>query len=337
MIHRRSVFLINLAPLHTFGFNTTARNLLYLKDVNSLPLLDDCSYFILGEGSNTVFLEEYQGTILKVSLKGMTVKETEEYYQVGVAAGENWHQLVVSLLGKGIFGAENLALIPGTVGAAPIQNIGAYGREMADFCYSVEVVDLHTGDRNELLAEDCQFSYRDSIFKRNHLKGCLITRVNLRFSKNWRGVTNYGELQQLARNPSAQQIFDKVVEIRKAKLPDPAKFGNAGSFFKNPYLSRSLYADLKERWPDIPGYPLHSGEIKVPAAWFIDKLGFKGKMIGGIVCHQQQPLVLANYHNGQPRELLALARQIKQKVKLEFGVELENEVRLIGAQGLVEL
>ncbi|ALS97267.1 UDP-N-acetylmuramate dehydrogenase [Lacimicrobium alkaliphilum] len=329
--------MINLAPFHTFGFNSTARNLLYLKDVSSLPSIDEGSYFILGEGSNTVFLEEYQGTILKVALKGMTVKETDEYYQVRIAAGENWHQLVVALLGKGIYGAENLALIPGTVGAAPIQNIGAYGRELADFCYSVEVVDLNSGDSDELLAGDCQFSYRDSLFKREKMKGCLITHVNLRFSKSWQGVTDYGELQQLGRDPSAQQIFDKVVEIRKAKLPDPARFGNAGSFFKNPYLSQSLYADLKQRWPEIPGYPLNSGEVKVPAAWFIDKLGFKGKTVGGIICHQKQPLVLANYHNGQPRELLALARQIKQGVKLEFGVELENEVRLMGASGLIEL
>lgn len=329
--------MINLAPFHTFGFHRTAKNLLYLSDVSSLPVVDDGCYFILGEGSNTVFLEEYQGTILKVAFKGVRVKETEEYYQVSVAAGENWHQLVVYLLDRGIFGAENLALIPGTVGAAPIQNIGAYGREFADFCYSVEVVDLITGTGDELLAEECQFSYRDSIFKRSNMKGCLITQVNLRFSKNWLPVTSYGELQQLEQNPSAKTIFDKVVEIRRTKLPDPVMFGNAGSFFKNPYLRKSLYADLKKRWSDIPGYPLNNDEIKVPAAWFIDRLGFKGKTLGGIVCHQQQPLVLANYDNGQPEELLALARQIQQQVKLEFGVELENEVRLMGTHGLVEL
>lgn len=329
--------MINLAPLHTFGFSSKATDLLCIDDLTSIPVLDHSPYFILGEGSNTVFLEDYQGTILKVALGGVSVKETDKEYQVRTAAGENWHKLVVTLLDKGIFGTENLALIPGTVGAAPIQNIGAYGREFADFCHSVETINLDTGEIDILSAKDCQFAYRDSIFKSAAMPRTLITHVNLRFAKDWQRVTNYGELQQLPGEPGAKEIFAKVVEIRKNKLPDPAKFGNAGSFFKNPCINQSLYNELKRRWPGIPGFSVSCDKVKVPAAWFIDELGFKGKMNGGIICHQNQPLVLANYGNGKPQELLTLAREIKQQVKQEFDVELENEVRLMGARGLIEL
>lgn len=329
--------MINLAPFHTFGFKSRAADLRYLDDLNALPVLDDTPCFILGEGSNTVFLEDYQGTILRVALRGISVNETQSAYQVRIAAGENWHQLVETLLEKGIRGSENLALIPGTVGAAPIQNIGAYGREFADFCHSVETVDLDTGKLNIFDAEDCHFSYRDSVFKRKEMHRCLITHINLSFSKSWQGVTDYGELKELPGSPSAKEIFNKVVEVRKKKLPDPIQFGNAGSFFKNPYISQSLYNDLKKRWPTIPCFPINSEIVKVPAAWLIDTLGFKGKVTGGIVCHKNQPLVLANFANGKPQDLLMLAREIKHAVKKEFDVELENEVRLIGAQGLIVL
>ncbi|WP_246840659.1 UDP-N-acetylmuramate dehydrogenase [Lacimicrobium sp. SS2-24] len=329
--------MINLASYHTFGFQSSAQSLVEIESLKSVPELDDGPQYVLGDGSNTVFLEDFEGTILKVSIKGVSVSETDTHYVVSVGAGENWHRLVVWLLEQGIYGAENLALIPGTVGASPIQNIGAYGRELADFCHSVEAVHLDTREVHLYQAQDCHFSYRDSIFKHAGMHRWMITRVQLRFPKQWQGVTDYGELKSLGSNPSAREIFDTVVKIRKQKLPDPQVVGNAGSFFKNPYLSVSEYAVLKTRWPTIPAFVVNDTQVKVPAAWFIDTLGFKGKTVGGIICHQQQPLVLANFHAGEPQDLLQLAREIKQRVSEEFGVNLENEVRLIGARGAVEL
>lgn len=294
-------------------------------------------FFILGEGSNTIFVDNYEGIILQVCLKGIEIKETSEHFLVRAAAGENWHQLIVSLMKKGIFGLENLALIPGTVGAAPIQNIGAYGCELADFCQSVETLNLLNGHHEVLTAQDCRFGYRDSVFKRNLTSDMLITHVNLMISKAWRPHNQYGELQSLGDKPSAWDIFSKVVEIRQSKLPDPKKVGNAGSFFKNPVLAPSAFEQLRGKWPNVPAFPQVDGTTKVPAAWLIDTLGFKGKSVGGIGCHSKQPLVLINQHQGTGQELLAMARMIRDKVFDEFNIVLENEVRLVGKHGLVTL
>ncbi|GAB2687638.1 UDP-N-acetylmuramate dehydrogenase [Aliiglaciecola aliphaticivorans] len=296
----------------------------------------DAPLWILGEGSNCVFLEDFDGTVIKVDSKGKTIKEFSDYFQLTVNSGENWHQLVCFCMQNGIFGLENLALIPGSVGAAPIQNIGAYGVELNQFIKQVVCIDIDSGEQQVLANEECKFGYRDSIFKRQLAGKVIITQVVLHIPKRWQACNHYGELAKL-KQPSPEQIFAQVVAIRQAKLPDPKDIGNAGSFFKNPLVSNKHFASLQCDWPDLPCYSVDHNSVKVPAAWLIDHLGLKGKQIGGIQCHPSQPLVLTNNGTGSGAELLEMARHIQAKVESTFSIHLENEVNLIGNKGLVKL
>lgn len=293
-------------------------------------------FFLLGEGSNTVFVEDYDGMVLKVENKGIAVVEHDSHYLITVAAGENWHDFVTWCLSQNIFGFENLALIPGTVGAAPIQNIGAYGVELEQFVESVEYIDLSSGDRCQMNKNQCQFGYRNSIFKSMLAGRCVISHVTFNINKRWQPITHYGELASLP-SPSPQDIFDCVVQVRRNKLPNPSKIGNAGSFFKNPVVSTDLYSRLQKTWSDIPSYRQDSETVKIPAAWLIDSLGFKGKKLGGIACHPTQALVLTNDGSGTGEQLLQMATNIRDAVLREFEIELINEVRLMGRNGLVSL
>jgi UDP-N-acetylmuramate dehydrogenase len=267
---------------------------------------------------------------------GKQIKELADVFEITVKAGESWHQLVADCLQKGIFGLENLALIPGTVGAAPIQNIGAYGVELQRFIDRVVFTEIKTGKSHFLRQDECQFGYRESIFKNELSQKVLITDVVLHLPKRWLPCQHYGELQKLTR-PSAQQIFDKVVEIRTAKLPDPARIGNAGSFFKNPIIDRNVFDKLLQDWPLMPHYKVDNKQVKIAAAWLIDTLGYKGKKIGGIQCHPKQPLVLTNDGSGTGAQLLELAREIRNEVADKFSIQLENEVSLLGKEGIVKL
>ncbi len=298
--------------------------------------LNNAAFYILGEGSNTVFLEDYQGTVIKPAFMGIDLEYTETHYRLKVGAGENWHQLVLWCMQHQIYGLENLALIPGTVGAAPIQNIGAYGVEIEQFIYQVDYYDLSEQSHKSLDSQGCEFAYRDSVFKKRLADKVVITSVTFAVPKNWQAVVHYGELKELFEL-SAIDIFNKVVEVRQSKLPDPAKIGNAGSFFKNPIVSKDLFGKLQQTWPSIPSYPVDTDKVKIPAAWLIDQLGFKGKKIGGIGCHPKQALVLTNDGSGTGEQLLQLARTIKSAVLSEFSIVLENEVRLIGKNGPVIL
>jgi UDP-N-acetylmuramate dehydrogenase len=294
------------------------------------------AFYILGEGSNTVFLEDYQGTVIKPAFMGIDFAQTDTQYQLKVGAGENWHQFVLWCMQRQIYGLENLALIPGTVGAAPIQNIGAYGVEIEQFIDRVEYYDLNEKSHKSLNSEGCEFAYRDSVFKKRLADHIVITSVSFVIPKNWQAVLHYGELKALSA-PSAMDIFNKVVEVRQSKLPDPKKIGNAGSFFKNPIIDLNHYTRLQQTWPSIPSYPVDNNSVKIPAAWLIDQLGFKGKKIGGVGCHPNQALVLTNDGSGTGEQLLQLARDIKTAVLNEFSILLENEVRLIGKNGPVVL
>lgn len=332
-----------MSPLkthHTFALPTHCEALLSINDpldiVTFAQLNRSDQYWILGEGSNTVFVEDFEGTVLQVRNSGINFEQTADDYKLSVAAGENWHQLVVWCLQQGIRGFENLALIPGTVGAAPIQNIGAYGVELERFVESVEYLDLLSGESVRILRQDCKFGYRNSIFKQQLSNQYVITQVNFSVPKDWQPVTHYGELAELV-NPSAEAIFDSVVSIRQRKLPNPNVMGNAGSFFKNPVVDLSQFELLQRQYPNIPNYPLDELMIKIPAAWLIDTLGFKGKSVGGICSHPQQALVLTNNGKGTGQQLLDLARQIKQSVSTEFAIELVNEVQLVGRRGLISL
>ncbi|MFC3123351.1 UDP-N-acetylmuramate dehydrogenase [Agaribacter flavus] len=332
--------LQSLQSYHTFGFDASCTEIKTIESLdgltNSLALLTDKPFIVLGEGSNTVFIEDYVGTVLLNRLKGITVFEDDNFYHLNVASGENWHQLVLFCLERSIHGLENLALIPGTVGAAPIQNIGAYGVEIKEFIHSVEFVDVKSKRIGYFNNKECQFAYRDSVFKRDRTAERIIISVNFAIPKDNVVVTSYGPLAKLKKT-SPKDIFETVVKTRQEKLPDPAEYGNAGSFFKNPIITLAQYFELQREYLNIPHYPSEDGKVKVPAAWLIDTLGFKGKKIGGIQCHEKQALVLLNLSDGKGHELLSLAREIRQSVLDRFDIQLENEVRLIGRNGLVSL
>lgn len=283
-----------------------------------------------------MFLQDFQGTVLLNKILGIEIEEHPDHFSLKVGAGENWHQLVVRCLQKGIYGFENLALIPGTVGAAPIQNIGAYGVEVEKFIHQVEYYDLADGQFKVLTHDECQFSYRDSIFKSKLANKVIVTEVIFMLPKEWQAVVQYGELKQLEA-PDAQMVFDQVVKIRSEKLPNPEQIGNAGSFFKNPEISVNNFTQIQLRFPEIPYYPIDETSVKIPAAWLIDQLGFKGAVVGNVQCHPRQALVLTNMGNASGDDLIVMAKNIKNAVQQEFGICLENEVRLIGQREQIQL
>lgn len=330
--------MVNLKNFHSFQFDVHANKMSEVSCVKELETFDySQDTLFLGEGSNIVFLEDFAGSLLRYTHDEVDITEYQDYFDVAVGAGHPWHQLVESLLSKGIFGLENLALIPGTVGAAPIQNIGAYGAEFKQFCQFVDVYDFKHHAHRRLSVHDCQFSYRNSIFKHPDNRHLLITRVGMRFNKRWQANLSYKGVDHLAPTCSAKDVFDTVVKVRQAKLPDYKTLGNAGSFFKNPIITQQHFEELQSQFPDIPGFAVDSNRIKVPAAWCIDKCGFKGKQVGAVAAYIKQPLVLVNMGNGTGSQLLDLARQIVENVKAQFSICLENEVTLMGAHGKLSL
>lgn len=293
----------------------------------------DTNFYVLGDGSNSLFVDSRAPVIIKPNFRGIKVQEDEEGYTLTVGASENWHQLVCFCIDKGINGLENLALIPGSVGAAPVQNIGAYGVELADYCLQVDFFDLVKKELVTIAASDCQFAYRESVFKHElHQRG-IITQVTLRFSKNWQAKLAYHGLDHLPASATASEVMQQVISLRESKLPDPKTLPNAGSFFKNPVISAEQFNLLKSEYPNIANYPQANGQVKLAAGWLIDQLGFKGGRFNGVGVHQQQALVLVNYTQGTGRELVGLAKYIQQQVANHFAVDIEPEVRMITEQG----
>ena len=287
---------------------------------------------VLGGGSNVLLTEDYKGLTLVMQNKGISIlEETASHVLIEVQAGENWHELVLWALENDFGGIENLALIPGSVGAAPIQNIGAYGVELSSVFQRCKALDLESLSFNEFDKAACEFGYRSSVFK-THLKGkAIITRVQFKLSKkNHQTHTQYGTLQASLQGKeiSIQNIAASVIAIRKSKLPDPAQIGNSGSFFKNPVIPVNQFKQLQENYPEIPHYPDKAEKIKIPAGWLIEKLGYKGKRFGDAGVHEKQALVLVNYGNAKGIELLNLAQQIQEQVLQNFGVQLEVEVNI---------
>jgi UDP-N-acetylmuramate dehydrogenase len=287
---------------------------------------------VLGGGSNVLLTEDYKGLTLVMQNKGISIlEETASHVLIEVQAGENWHELVLWALENDFGGIENLALIPGSVGAAPIQNIGAYGVELSSVFHRCKALDLESLSFNEFDKAACEFGYRSSVFK-THLKGkAIITRVQFKLSKKTHQThTQYGALQASLQGKeiSIQNIAASVIAIRKSKLPDPAQIGNIGSFFKNPVIPVNQFKQLQENYPEIPNYPDTAEKIKIPAGWLIEKLGYKGKRFGDAGVHEKQALVLVNYGNAKGVELLNLAQQIQEQVLQNFGVQLEVEVNI---------
>ncbi len=328
----------SLKPYSTFGLSTSCNTVVSFSSANEF--IDAYRKFpvnyIVGGGSNSIFLDDFDGALLVNNIKGISHFDTDSHHYISAGAGENWQALVELCMQNGWYGFENLALIPGSVGAAPIQNIGAYGVEINRFIESVIVTMIDTAEQVRLTPSDCQFGYRDSIFK-HHLAGkTLITQVNFALPKDYQLETSYGELALLT-SPTALDIYNKVIEVRKNKLPDPEVLGNAGSFFKNPVVSNTQFAKLKSTYTDIPGYSVSENETKVPAAWLIDCIGFKGKSYNDVRCHPTQPLVLTNLGNASGDDVRYMATEIINSVRKNFDIDLEPEVRLIGKRGLETL
>lgn len=334
---------VSLKPYNTFGIEAQARYLVEISHENDLPALlllndfVDVPKLILGGGSNVLLRRDYDGLVVKMAIQGIeVVREDDNHVYLNVGAGVNWHQLVAYCVAQGYAGMENLSLIPGTVGAAPMQNIGAYGVEIEQIFESLTAVHIPTGEYHTFTHGDCAFGYRESVFK-HELKGqYIITRVVFRLDKVPTFHTRYGAIQETLNamgvpedKLSIQAISDAVIHIRRSKLPDPEQIGNAGSFFKNPEISAEQFAQLKETYSDMPGYPLADGSVKLPAGWLIERAGWKGYRKGDAGVHAKQALVLVNYGGATGDELIALAQQVQASVYEKYGVRIQPEVNVI--------
>ena len=329
----------DLSSFNTFGltahadwgliFDSMERLRAVLADArwSSLPRL------VLGGGSNVLFTDDFAGLVLINRLQGIEINELSDGWQLQVAAGESWPGLVEETLRRGIPGLENMALIPGTVGAAPVQNIGAYGVELCQFCTHVDALEVKSGTLVRIPAAECGFGYRESHFKQTWRQTHIIVGVGLFLPKQWHAQVAYGPLRSLGDAPSALQIFDEVCRLRREKLPQPELLGNAGSFFKNPTVAVVVADRLAALYPAMPLFPQHEGGVKLAAGWLIDQAGLKGMTVGRAAVHQQQALVLVNLGGARAGDLVQLACEVRNRVLAQFDVDLEPEVRFIGKQG----
>jgi UDP-N-acetylmuramate dehydrogenase len=331
----------SLRNFNTFGLDQQAKLFGRFSDVESLTgfietdFLKDRPLLMLGGGSNILLTRDFEGVVLKNEIKGISViKENEDHIWVNVGAGENWHSFVLHAIAEGWAGIENLSLIPGTVGAAPMQNIGAYGVEIKQVFNSLEAVALKDGSRHIFTASDCEFGYRQSIFKTSAKGEYVITGVNFRLNKVPTFNTSYGAISSTLSEMGIEElsikaVSDAVIKIRQSKLPDPAEIGNAGSFFKNPTISNDQFDLLKYDYPEMPGYEVDSAHTKVPAGWLIEQCGWKGFRDGDIGVHKNQALVLVNYGQGKGRDVYKLALAIQASVMQKFGINVEPEVNVV--------
>jgi len=330
----------SLKDLNSFGIDLRTKFFTAVKDVEDLQEIIKSDIYkinkslILGGGSNILFTQNFPGLILYNQFLGIEIIEkTKDYSIISVAGGENWHQLVKYTIAQNLGGLENLSLIPGSVGAAPIQNIGAYGVELKEVVEYVFALDVATGEERKFTNAECLFGYRDSVFKNELKDKYFITKVHFKLSKNHQLNITYGAIRSLLEeknisHPTIKDVSNIVIHIRQSKLPDPAKTGNVGSFFKNPIIDKIDYEGLKLSFTDMPAY-INGEEVKIPAAWLIEQCGWKGKRFNNIGVHDKQPLVLLNYGHGTGEEILALAMKIKDSVALKFGIELELEPRIL--------
>jgi UDP-N-acetylmuramate dehydrogenase len=306
----------------------------HLREALSFARGGNLPVTVLGGGSNVVLAGDIPGLVVRMGLAGIELLADDgDQVQVRIAAGENWPDLVQTTLDRGWYGLENLSLIPGCAGAAPIQNIGAYGVELSDHFVSLQAVAVDSGETVRMSASDCRFGYRDSVFKGELAGRLVITAITLSLSRIPRLRLDYPELNRAladCANPSPVALSEAVCRLRRAKLPDPARLANAGSFFKNPVVDSESLQRLRDKYPDMPWYPLAEGG-KIPAAWLIEKAGWKGRRQGSVGVHDRQALVLINYGGASGEELLGLAREIAGDVRRRFGIALEIEPRILGA------
>lgn len=332
---------VSLKSFNTFGIDIKASHYAEVDSIETLQaVLSTCSgknfpLLILGGGSNILFTQDFEGLIIRIVIPGIQiVREDVEHVWIQVGSGENWHQLVMHCVERNWGGIENLSLIPGTVGAAPVQNIGAYGVELKDVLEEVHGLQIDNGELHVFKNADCQFSYRDSIFKNSHKNQFVISSVLLRLDKDPRFNVSYGavaeELKKINGNEiSLRAVSDAVIQIRRSKLPDPAEIGNAGSFFKNPEISQDKFKLLQNEHPDIPHYLLDNKQVKIPAGWLIEQCGWKGKRCGNVGIYPKQALVIVNYGQATGAEVKHLAEQIQASVYEKFIIKLMAEVNIL--------
>ena len=334
---------ISLKNFNTFGIDVWAN---YFVSFNSIDEISEVLEFkklpvanfpllILGGGSNILFTKNFDGLVLKNEIKGIEiVKEDDDYVYLKAGAGENWHQFVLHCINNNFAGVENLSLIPGNVGASPMQNIGAYGVEIKDVFYSLEAFHLKEKKIKIFNLTDCEFGYRDSVFKKKFKSQFIITSVTFKLNKKPKFNTSYGAIEQELekmgiKELSIKAISNAVINIRSSKLPNPDEMGNAGSFFKNPEISSRKFQELKQVNPTVIGYQLTNGNVKLAAGWLIEQCGWKGYRKNDAGCHAKQALVLVNYGNANGEEIFELSETIIKSVNKKFGVILEREVNII--------
>lgn len=330
---------VSLRPFNTFGIDVSAKAFAQVTTQDELnEVLEhqrkaEEELLILGGGSNILFTRNMDGLVLLNQLGGISiVKEDKDTVTVKAGAGVVWHELVMHSVAQGWGGIENLSLIPGKVGAAPMQNIGAYGVELREVFIELEAIHIESGESRRFSSDECRFGYRESVFKRELRGQYVITSVTLQLSKQPNLNTSYGAISQELEKMNVQQptvadVSRAVINIRRSKLPDPARLGNAGSFFKNPVVASELADNIRKVYPDLPSYPAEGG-VKLAAGWLIEKCGWKGKVVGNTGSHRDQALVLVNYGNATGHEIYQLSEHILQSVKDTFGVELEREVNV---------
>ncbi|RFS17505.1 UDP-N-acetylmuramate dehydrogenase [Emticicia sp. C21] len=332
---------VSLKPYNTFGIDATAKyfvevsNVEQLQDILQNPEYQGIDRLILGGGSNLLLTKDFDGIVIKIAIKGIEkFKEDEQNIWLKVGAGEVWHDLVMYCVNHNYAGVENLSLIPGTVGAAPMQNIGAYGVEIKEVFESLEAIEIKTGKSRIFTKEECQFGYRESIFKHAVKGDYVIVTVNFKLNKTPVYHVEYGAIkdtlaEKCVNQLSIKAISEAVISIRQSKLPNPAEIGNAGSFFKNPEIPKAQFDLLKEQFPTIPSYPVNELMVKVPAGWLIEQAGWKGQRFGNIGVHAKQALVLVNFGGGHGNEIKELSQKIQDSIKEKFGIQLHAEVNFV--------
>jgi UDP-N-acetylmuramate dehydrogenase len=328
----------SLKNYNTFGIEARAKEFIAVDTIDSLieVVASNKELFILGGGSNMLLTQDIEKLVVHVDLKGREIiEQNENFVIVKAQAGENWHEFVLWCIAQDFGGIENLSLIPGNVGTTPIQNIGAYGVEIKDTLYSCEALNRKTLQIETFTNAQCQFDYRESVFKNELKEQYIITAVLFKLTKKDHAVsTTYGAIEaelskQNIQNPSLKDISNAVIAIRQSKLPDPKELGNSGSFFKNPIISKEAYEKAKALHPDMPHYVVSENSVKVPAGWLIEQAGFKGKRFGDAGVHKNQALVLVNYGTATGAELVALSQNIQQTILTQFGIAIEAEVNII--------
>lgn len=332
---------VQLKPYNTFGIEATAKYFIevssieQLKEILQNPDYQSTGRLILGGGSNMLLTKDFEGLVIKIAIKGFeVVDENEDNIWINAGAGVVWHDLVMHCVNQNYAGMENLSLIPGTVGAAPMQNIGAYGIEIKEVFEELEALEIETGEIKTFDKATCNFGYRESIFKHEAKGQYIILNVTFKLSKKPTFHVEYGAIKDTlaemkVTEMSIKAISDAVIHIRQSKLPNPAEIGNAGSFFKNPEIPNTQFEALKAQFPTIPSYPVSETTTKVPAGWLIEQAGWKGQRFGNVGVHAKQALVLVNYGGGKGEEIKDLSQKIQASIKEKFGIQLSAEVNFI--------